>query len=345
MGRQPSINKHLPPRMRARPQKSGTVFYYYDAGGKPRKEIPLGSDYILAVRKWAALNVSPCPVLPTVAYAITRYIVSQDYAKLSSGTQADYGYAIDKLREHFGSAPLDQVRPTHVTQYIEMRSAQSRHRALREASILGMIYRFARANDLTTADPVSSVKRGKMPGRKAIYIEDDILQAVYDVACQPLKDALDLAYVIGQRPGDVLSLHEGSIKDGTLNLRQTKTGTPIRIAIKDALKEVIDRILARKKTYAVRSLALLVDERGQRMTKSKLRGRFERARDLVPAAANFQFRDLRAKAVTDMREASGIDAAKNLAGPASVVMTEHYTRNRRGEIRSAIQKLPLKTQG
>ena len=147
------------------------------------------------------------------------------------------------------------------------------------------------------------------------------------------------------RPGDVLALHEGSIKDGTLSLRQIKTGTPIRIAIEGALKEVIDRILARKRAYTVRSLALLVDERGGRMTKSKLRCRFEKARDQVPAAAHFQFRDLRAKGITDMREASGIDAAKNLAGHASVVMTEQYTRNRRGEIRSANQKLPSKTRG
>lgn len=339
------MNANLPPRMRARRQKSGRVFYYFDTGDKPRKEIPLGSDYVLAVRQWAKLNTCPPPVLPNVAYAITRYLASQDYARLSSGTQADYGYALDQLREHFGDAPLDQVRPTHVSQYLEKRSAETRHRALREASILGMVYRFARAHDLTTADPVAPVRRGKLPGRKAVYIEDDILQAVYEVACQPLKDAIDLAYVIGQRPGDVLALHEGAIKDGTLSLRQIKTGTPIRIAIDGALKEVLDRILARKRTYAVRSLALLVDERGQRMTKAKLRGRFEKARDQVPAAAHFQFRDLRAKAVTDMREASGIDKAKDLAGHASVVMTEQYTRNRRGEIRSANQKLPSKTQG
>lgn len=345
MGRHPSVNLNLPPRMRARQQKSGRTFYYYDTGAKPRKEIPLGSDYVLAVQQWAKLNLSPPPVLPTVAYAITRYLTSQEHARLSSGTQADYGYALDQLREHFGSAPLDQVRPTHVTQYLEKRSVETRHRALREVSVLGMVYRFARAHDLTTADPVAPIKRGKLPGRKAIYIEDDILQAVYDVASQPLRDALNLAYVIGQRPGDVLALHEGAIKDGTLSLRQIKTGTPIRIAIDGALKEVLDRILARKRTYAVRSLALLVDERGQRMTKAKLRGRFEKARDLVPAAAHFQFRDLRAKAVTDMREASGIDAAKDLAGHASVVMTEHYTRNRRGEIRSAIQKLPSKIRG
>lgn len=44
---------------RARPQKSGKVFYYMDIGGKPRKEIPLGSDYVLAIRKWSELAAMP----------------------------------------------------------------------------------------------------------------------------------------------------------------------------------------------------------------------------------------------------------------------------------------------
>lgn len=35
--------------LRKRIQKSGKAYYYFDAGGKPRKEIPLGDDYVLAV--------------------------------------------------------------------------------------------------------------------------------------------------------------------------------------------------------------------------------------------------------------------------------------------------------
>lgn len=41
MGRNPTTNLNLPNRMRARKQKSGKVYYYYDLGGKPRKEILL----------------------------------------------------------------------------------------------------------------------------------------------------------------------------------------------------------------------------------------------------------------------------------------------------------------
>ena len=99
--------------------------------------------------------------------------------------------------------------------------------------------------------------------------------------------------------------------------------------------------MARKKTYPVRALALLVDERGRPMTKDKLRGRFEKARNLAGIKGeDFQFRDLRGKATTDARAIAGIDAAQKMAGHASVVMTEHYTRNRRGDVRSAILNRP-----
>lgn len=335
MGRRPTVNHHLPPRLRAR-NRRGTIHYYYDAGGTPRREIPLGADYIAAVQAWGKLNLSAPPARPTVGYALARYLASPDYARLSAGTQADYGYAIDKLRAAFGDGPLDLVRPTHIARYLEWRGAESRHRAQREVAVLGMIYRYARSHDLTTVDPVAPVRRGRLPGRRAIYIEDDVLQAVYAVADAPLRDALDLAYVTGQRPGDVLALHEGAIKDGTLSLRQTKTGTPIRIAIAGALAEVLDRIMERKRGYAVRSLALLVDERGRRLSKASLRGRFERARAQVPQAAHFQFRDLRAKAATDLREEASIEASQALLGHASVTMTEHYTRARKGRTLKAI---------
>src|SRR5260364_11463 len=60
MGRKPSRNKNLPQGMRARHRTSGT-YYYLDTSGTPRREIALGSDYALAVKKWAELTVNAQP--------------------------------------------------------------------------------------------------------------------------------------------------------------------------------------------------------------------------------------------------------------------------------------------
>jgi hypothetical protein len=98
---------------RARKQKSGVTYYYFDAGGIPRKEIPLGSDYQLAVRKWSELVADtrlPVPVT-TFIDLIERYEI-EELVKLAKSTQATYRSDLKHLREFFGlptPAPLDLI--------------------------------------------------------------------------------------------------------------------------------------------------------------------------------------------------------------------------------------------
>jgi integrase len=334
MGRQPSVNKNLPPRMRARRQKSGKVYYYYDTGSRPRHEVPLGSDYVLAVQQWAQLHQAKPTATMTVAWAIGKYMASLSFQSVSTGTQADYKFALDKIMEHFGDAPLDQVRPSHVTLYIEHRSKASPHRALREKAVMSMLYTWAIEREYCTTNPAGAVKTKRLPGRKNITISDDMLDAVYDQAPQDLKDCIDLAYYIGQRPADILKLSEADIKRGVLSFRQNKTQHPIEIVVSGPLAELLERIRQRKREHDVRVLALLVDERGLKMTKSKLRSRFEAARTAAGIDGKlFQFRDLRRKAGGDLREQSNLDAAQALLGHSSQAMTEHYTAGRGHQIK------------
>lgn len=79
MGRHPSVNRNLPPRMRARRRHNGKVYYYYDTGRKPRHEIPLGDDYILAVQQWADLHQAQPTAQMTVAWAIAKYLASAEF--------------------------------------------------------------------------------------------------------------------------------------------------------------------------------------------------------------------------------------------------------------------------
>jgi hypothetical protein len=72
--------------------------------------------------------------------------------------------------------------------------------------------------------------------------------------------------------------------------------------------------------------ALLQDGKGQRLTAGALRTRFDKAREA--AGVSFQFRDIRAKTATDTEN---LAHAQKLLGHKSRAMTEHYTRNRKGE--------------
>jgi integrase len=323
VGRKSSVNRNLPPRMRAR-VRGGKVYYMYDHGGKPRKETSLGTDYVLAVQKWSTMHESEPTARITVGWVIAKYLESPQFDSVSLGTQADYRFALTKIIRAFGDAPIDQVRSSHVQLYIDKRGTESRHRALREKAVLSMIFSWAMARDFCTSNPVAAIKTKRLPGRRNVYIEDDVMDAVYQRGSPALQDAIDLAYFTGQRPSDVLAMSEADIRDGVLAFGQDKTGKPMRIVVAGDLSKLLQRMANRKRQFSVRALQLLVDEQGKPMTKAKLRSRFEAARALVPGAEEFQFRDLRRKAASDMRDALGIESAQALLGHSSVVMTEHY---------------------
>lgn len=343
MGRRPTVNLNLPRRMRARRSSSGTVFYYYDTGGKPRREIPLGSDYVLAVRKWGELEENArVPVVvtfPVVAERYRREIVPRKARR----TQRDNERELAALLTFFGNppAPLEAIRPVHVRQYMDRRK-DSPVRANREKALLSHIWNKAREWGYTDKEnPCRGIQGFAERGRDE-YVEDEVFRAVWAAADAMVRDGMDLAYLTGQRVGDVLAMTETSIRGGALEVRQRKTGKRLRITIGGELAGVIARARERRPTGPgqVRSLHLVVAQDGQPLTYSGFIQRFQDARaaaakahpELAEAIRRFQFRDLRAKAGTDKADSAGdIRQAQRQLGHSSVVMTEQYVRNRRGD--------------
>jgi integrase len=201
------------------------------------------------------------------------------------------------------------------------------------------IWNKARSWGLTEkANPCAGIKGFSEAGRD-IYIEDNVLKAVWDAACQPLRDALDLAYLTGQRPADTLRMSFLHIKDGALTVVQGKTEQKLRIALTGELAELIERIKKRQAEYKIHTLALICNESGRPVTAAMLRLRFDKARLTAakqsPALKSpieaFQFRDLRAKAGTDKADSHGMRAAQEQLGHQNMSMTEHYVRARLGQ--------------
>lgn len=350
MGRIATRNKNLPPRMRAR-HRGKVTYYFYDHGGRPRREEPLGTDFVLAVKQWSEIEQAETPrmLAPTIKDAFDAYIRDKlPFNALSS--QAAKLVQIGLLKEFFGASfLLDDLEPTHVKQYMHWRHKQAvkwyqskkrpvpanagHIRANRDVEVLSHMFNFARGIGMTKgANPCVGIEANKETGR-SVYVEDDVFQKVYDVADQPTRDAMDLAYLCGQRPQDTLNYDERHIRNGFLHIDQGKTGKKLRMEVLGELKMVIERIRSRKAGYKVVSTALVVNEKGQRMLLDTLQRRFRVARRAADVKdEDFQIRDLRAKAGTDKTDSSGdIRQAQKQLGHSSVTMTEHYVRNRRGD--------------
>lgn len=325
---------------RARPQKSGKVFYYMDIGGKPRKEIPLGSDYVLAVRKWSELAATPAQNVSDFAGLADAY-ERDEIPKLAKSTQSTYRSDLKHLRAFFCNppAPLDLIEPAHIGMLLDRHKATPTT-ANRLKRLFSTMFNKARRWGYTKAvNPVAGIEGHDIKEVKR-PISDAVFQAVWDAASVPLRDAMDLAYLTGQRPGDVRQYSERQIEGGYFHIEeQSKTGKPLRIRIEGDFADLIERIKARKAGYKVWSAGLCINLHGLPMTKQVLRKHFEAARAEAakqnPAMADqikrMWFTKLRSKAADDVADERGEQAASDLLGHDDVRTTRrHYlTRGKR----------------
>ncbi|GLR13299.1 integrase [Chitinimonas prasina] len=334
MGRKPHLAGSIT-RLRLR-KRGKKVYYYYDQGGRPRKEISLGSDYALALRKYAELEQSR--VADTqISQVLTFKYVGDLYMKevvptKAPATQRDNEREYQQLLLFFNNppAPLEAIEPMHIKMYLRQRTGKSR--ANREKALLSHMWNWARECGYTKlANPCSGIKGNKEKGRD-VYIEDDLYRLVYEHASDGLRDAMDLAYLAAQRVSDTLRMDIRHIRDGYLEVAQAKTAAKRRIEVTGELAALLDRIAARKAGLRYYTNRLVVNEAGQALTYSMLRKRFDDAREAAGVAKqDFQIRDLRAKGATDKADSEeDIRQAQRLLGHTSVAMTEKYTRNRRG---------------
>lgn len=327
---------------RTKRMKSGELWvgYYYngrDADGK-RKEIPLGGDLNEAKRKWADHESKPAPIDVSLMRSVFDRYERETIPLKAPRTQKDNLEAFRQLRPLFDSCPVNSLTPQLVAQYRDKRSAKVR--ANREIALLSNVFNLAREWGYTANEnPCRGVRKNKeMP--RDFYADKDVWKAVYAEAAVELQDAMDLNYLTGQRPADVLRMMEKDLRDGALEVRQGKTSKKLRILLnrddgsKTELGLLIDKIRARPRK--VRSLYLIATPIGTPLNKGTLRTRFVDARNAAAKKApealaakirDFQFKDIRAKAASEI----DIDHARKLLGHTEEEITEQVYR-RIGEV-------------
>lgn len=328
-------------KKRTRHGKNGQVWvsYYYAAriDGKT-KEIPLGTDLNQAKIKWAELEGGEPPKdIRLFCAALDRYEKEIIPTKAPRTQKDNLSYAT-WLRKVFDNVVIDDITPQMIAQYRDLRGKKAPIRANREISLLSHIWNMAREWGYTAKEnPVKGVRKNKETPRD-YYADDDVWFAVYDCACQELKDALDLAYLTGQRPADVMNMKFSDINNGALEIRQNKTAKKLRILLTgdtgpNALGQLIERIKSRP--TKIKSFSIVHNAAGYPLSAAMLRGRFDKARKQAASFAlsdgnaklalkikEFQFRDTRPKAASEI----DLDAASKLLGHSDKSLTERVYR-------------------
>ena len=330
-------NRNLPPHMRIRSyiNKRGKVWtgYYYvhkrDGQGK-QKETPLGSDFILALQKWAVIEGRPAVAESALGNIYQKYIKwagNRDVSGLSDRTLRDYRSLWKHLAKVFGDSPIDTIAPSDLLCYFDMRPTKIR--AKKEIKFLSTLHNWARARGYTTtANPATGITRQmKAPSKRTIYVTDSDFTLVRKHAIQPVQDAMDIALLTGQRPADVFKMRWSDIQDGILTVVQNKTGQTVHIRIEGQLKKTLERIRSRPILSP-----WIINNRGRKLADITFRRAFDDARNKAETEAKetgitfqrWQFKDLRAKAATD---SENHQAAQRLLGHRHATTTDIYRRD------------------
>ncbi|OLS61842.1 tyrosine-type recombinase/integrase [Pseudomonas putida] len=332
-------NRDLPPGVyrRKRLRKSGKIwvgYYYCNSEGK---EIPLGTDLAQARIKWADLEAKDIPIdLRTMKAIFDRY-VRDIIPKKGERTQKDNLAELRQLRPVFDSAPIDAITPAMIAGYRDARGAKVR--ANREIATLSHVFNIAREWGLTSKEnPCQGVRKNKEVPRD-FYANDAVWEAVYRKADPGLKDAMDLAYLTGQRPADVLVMRKDDVEGNFLVVQQNKTQKRLRIllsehGIDNSLGALLKQIEARNAAHS--SPYWIISSTGRRMTAPMLRRRWDEAREraqsiaieagdqaLAEKIAQFQFRDIRPKAASEIKD---VKDASLLLGHTEGDITERVYR-------------------
>ncbi|MDZ5741025.1 SOS response-associated peptidase family protein [Pseudomonas asiatica] len=215
----------------------------------------------------------------------------------------------------------------------------------REIALLSHVFTMAMEWDFAERNPYLAVRRNKEKVRD-FYAADESWDAVYAEGDQGLKDAMDLAYLAGQRPADTLKFSTVDLDEDYLWVDQNKTDKKLRIRrhINGELIGLglfIEALLERRKLHGVRNSRLITNDSGLRMSWEMLRNRFSEARDkaarkltadgntdLATKVRQFQFRDIRPKAASEIED---INHASRLLGHSKEEITKRVYR-RVGEV-------------
>jgi integrase len=303
---------------------------YYFCHPETNEWQPLGKDIAGAFAEYGKL-VSGQWSGHNLGDVIDRYRTEVLPQKRAAKTRADQAKQLEKLKGIFGDMPADKITAQHCYKYLDGR-AKHPVAARHEISLLGHVFAKAIRWGAATVNPVRTLERTPK-GKRTRYMTDSEYDAVYALANERMRIAMDLALLTGQRRGDLLTLRRAKLTDEGIVFNQSKTGAGVLVEWTDEVRKITDRAKALKPQ--VPGEYLLRKRNGRPYTAWGFSAIWQRLMDKAtkpgkngeaPALGErFTFHDLRAKCASDK---DGLEDAAALLGHASSQTTKSVYRRK-----------------
>lgn len=265
---------------------------------------------------------------PTVSEILDRY-QAECLPLLAPRTQRNYIRHIVHLKAWYGPRVACELKPKDFGPFLQVpHGKKGKVQRIRELAVLSAAFTNAVSFwYILDTNVLKFVKRQKLLPRKR-YVDHTEYDAMRAMAPKRVRLAMELAYLTGQRQGDILDLKWAHIDD-RVHFVQGKTGKKIGVKVGPKLEVTLDECWQLPGGGQDGGKYVIERTCGGRYTSEGFRALWQRQMSKWVRLGNtrWTFHDLRAKCVSDSKS---LQEASDRAGHLNQVMTKRvYDRNER----------------
>ena len=330
-------------------EKHGT-YYFVKADGPKRKWTRLSrvKEGLPALYQ-ALAKVTADDILQDTMPKLIADWLTEVSTKHAKKTQENDAYMCREVCKSFVEFRAEQVRPPHVIEFLKSFQTMPRtYNAYRSHIRELMRYAEERGWREPGTNPVDSLRTMTVKARTR-YITDYELRRIKVGAIYSnphpktghktknrsglmLCALIDMAYLTGQRIGDLLTMEWAEVgRDGILfepSKVAGSTGAKVFIEWSPRLRNVVERLKEIKRRDITRWL--FTTQTGHQFTYSGASTAWKRAVKRS-GVKGVHFHDLKAKALTDVDETRGIGQAQTMGGHSTQTQTADYIRHKKAK--------------
>jgi integrase len=253
--------------------KSNGHVYYYAWRGGPRLLAEPGTKAFLAEYLKATKHQEQATEAGTFSSLVTDYKASPEYTGLARHSKRSYERLLRALVDEYGNMPVGLLEAKGMRgDFLRFRDSMADKPATADMhmAVLRAVLSWAVKRELIAVNKAAEIgKLNRSTRRDRIWSEEECQRFISTVS-PPMAHGLLLALNTGQRQGDLLKLTWTAYDGSTISLRQTKTGSSVRLRTSPELRAMLN-------SMPRTTVTILTNSYGRPWKQSAFQSAFNRA--------------------------------------------------------------------